>query len=460
LTTQYDHQLKIERILSTNVQDLSYQYDLSGNITSLENLMYGRIHNFAYDALNRLTVIAGSEIESYEYDSLGNRVTKDDFFNSNNYQIANDSNKLLSVDNGNETRVFDYDDNGNIITDEAASLSKQFTYNAENRMSVATVNGKTTAYTYNAHGKRVSKTLVDGTQYHYIYGAAGLLLAESKNGKITKEYIYLNGQLVGLMQGKNLYYVHTDHLGRPEIVTDKHQNTVWQAKNKAFDREVIIDNIKGLNIGFPGQYWDAEKHSWYNGFRDYDSTIGRYLQSDPIGVNGGINTYNYVLGNPLILTDLLGLLPAGGYPPEDPDEGGGGGGNCSCSSGPTTGVTITSGYTTGDRTVGSNTRPHTAVDIRNPLGGDVYSIWSGVVSANGVAGDAGNYIKVMHDNGFESSYSHTDSSLTIGTQISQGQAIGITDVSGASTGPHLHFVLRDQNGNRIDPTPILTGHCP
>jgi RHS repeat-associated protein len=324
---QYDHQLKIQRILSTNVQDLSYQYDLSGNITSLENLMHDRINNFAYDELNRLTVIAGSDIESYEYDSLGNRLTKDDFFNSSKYQIANDSNQLLSVDKGNETRVFNYDDNGNIIADEAASLSKQFTYNAENRMSVATVNGKTTTYTYNAHGKRVSKILVDGTQYHYIYGAAGKLLAESKNGKIIKEYIYLNGQLVGLVQDKSLYYVHTDHLGRPEIVTDKHQNTVWQAENKAFDREVIIDSIDGLNIGFPGQYWDEEKYSWYNGFRDYDSTIGRYLQSDPIGVNGGVNTYNYVLGNPLILTDMLGLLPAGGYPPEGPDDGEGGGGD-------------------------------------------------------------------------------------------------------------------------------------
>jgi len=183
-------------------------------------------------------------------------------------------------------------------------------------MSVATVNGRTMTYAYNAHGKRASKTLVDGTQYHYIYGSAGKLLVESQSGKITKEYIYLNGQLVGLVQDENLYYIHTDHLGRPEIVTDKHQNTVWQAENKAFDREVIIDSIDGLNIGFPGQYWDEEKHSWYNGFRDYDSTIGRYLQSDPIGVNGGVNTYNYVLGNPLILTDLLGVIPAGGYPPE------------------------------------------------------------------------------------------------------------------------------------------------
>jgi murein DD-endopeptidase MepM/ murein hydrolase activator NlpD len=77
-----------------------------------------------------------------------------------------------------------------------------------------------------------------------------------------------------------------------------------------------------------------------------------------------------------------------------------------------------------------------------------------VTSANGVAGAAGNYIKVMHGNGFESSYSHTDSSLTIGTQISQGQVVGITDDSGASTGSHLHFLLRDQNGNRIDLDPV------
>ncbi len=54
---------------------------------------------------------------------------------------------------------------------------------------------------------------------------------------------------------------------------------------------------------FPGQFYDPETALHQNGHRDYDPSTGRYIQSDPIGLAGGINTYAYVAGNPLTRVD-------------------------------------------------------------------------------------------------------------------------------------------------------------
>jgi RHS repeat-associated protein len=111
-----------------------------------------------------------------------------------------------------------------------------------------------------------------------------------------------------MVRNNQIYYIHTDHLGRPQLATNASRTLVWKASNYAFNRSVSIDSIGGLNLGYPGQYYDAEFGTWHNGYRDYLADTGKYLQSDPLGLDGGINTYAYLGGNPVQQIDPSGTI--------------------------------------------------------------------------------------------------------------------------------------------------------
>ena len=108
----------------------------------------------------------------------------------------------------------------------------------------------------------------------------------------------------------SLYFVHQDHLNVPAVLTDKDKKVVWEGHREPFGKtEVTVATIQ-QPFRFPGQYYDAETGLSYNLMRDYDPATGRYVQSDPIGLAGGINTYAYVNGNPIMFIDPLGLWSA------------------------------------------------------------------------------------------------------------------------------------------------------
>jgi RHS repeat-associated protein len=115
--------------------------------------------------------------------------------------------------------------------------------------------------------------------------------------------------------GSQIFYIHTDQLGTPRAITQASGNgKVWEWKNDdPFGANMPDENPSGIagtfkyNLRFPGQYFDQETGTYYNYFRDYDPSVGRYVQSDPIGLAGGINTYGYVNANPLSLFDPFGL---------------------------------------------------------------------------------------------------------------------------------------------------------
>ncbi len=106
--------------------------------------------------------------------------------------------------------------------------------------------------------------------------------------------------------GLDYHYYHNDHLFTPQRLTDSTGTLSWSANYSAFGKATITKETITNNLRFPGQYYDTDIKLAQNYYRDYSAELGRYVESDPIGLDGGVNTFGYVGQNPLLYYDEKG----------------------------------------------------------------------------------------------------------------------------------------------------------
>ena len=222
--------------------------------------------------------------------------------------------------------AYAYDARGNRVEERRSRGGvTRYGYDAHNRLAeVVLPDGGRVEYAYDALRRRVRKR-VGGRDTYYLWNGH-LLVAERRPDGLRRTYIYHldSFSLLGWVdtddqRGARSYFVHSDHLGRPQEATDEAGRLVWAVDSDAFGRvrRMLVEEVD-LPVRGVGQYADAETGLYYNRYRYFDPGTARFLSEDPLGLDPGLNLYGFN-GNPIVQADPLGLC-SGGNPAYDPRQ--------------------------------------------------------------------------------------------------------------------------------------------
>ncbi|PBC18688.1 hypothetical protein CK226_33565 [Mesorhizobium sp. WSM4311] len=323
------------RIVSYGVEDQSLgqdlirralQYQDKRNLTFIEDqLNAANNETYTYTANGFIEKADGPWGSlTYTIDGVGNItqriITLGGVTSTDVYTQQPGSNRLTGiVTNGAPSRGFQSDLAGNITQDATVSpaLTKAYTYNAAGQLAGATTNGAASgAYVYDYQSRLVSRTIsASSTTLHMVHDLDGNVIAEyDASGTLVTEYVSVNGRPLAMIDNTGatpaLYYVLTDHLERPIMMTDESRNIVWQARYLPYGEVGTIIGSATLNQRFPGQWFQVETGLSYNWHRHYDPSTGRYLQPDPLGMPDGPSRWAYAKNSPFMNVDPEGLQNA------------------------------------------------------------------------------------------------------------------------------------------------------
>jgi RHS repeat-associated protein len=332
----------------------TYTYDRNGNrLCKGETLP---VTNYTYfSGTNRLSATTGGEPATYSYDDNGN-TTGD---GTHTYAYS-DADRLESVDSG-STATYTYDGDGRRVIKSVGSSTTYFFYDPTGRLLAEIVpasgSGKDYLYLHDAPIGRVDwsteqdlgnvlrvaknspNVRLDWTPYPagsntYVVrrkqvvnpndktfeGAVAIATVtdptRTYDDPVLNDGNDYNYRVARRALSESLYFYHTDHLGTPMAMTGGTASFVWRAEHRPFGgvHSFPVSTVAN-NLRFPGQYSDPESGLHQNWHREYHAHTGRYLESDPIGLDGGPNLYGYALANPVAAVDPWGLFSYNAPPP-------------------------------------------------------------------------------------------------------------------------------------------------
>ncbi|WP_211327524.1 RHS repeat-associated core domain-containing protein [Umboniibacter marinipuniceus] len=295
---------------ATLSQSYSYQAgDPVRLVMATDHLSTNNSRWYHYGSNNQLTAVTGGNPmypqvkDSIQYGTNGNIISRTGVSGTFSY---NSYGQLQSAGN----KSFGYNSIGNVTSTRFPNgVTGALEYDAR---------GLTNRYTWSGNDVRLTRDesnqlvqLKNGSQSDYFTFVGANLLShwdESKTKHI--DYIYLNGQLLSVHNTNTFRHIATGHLGQPVGMFKDVAATdlVWRGVHNGYDIEETT-TTESLHVKFPGQYDIIGNGLYFNYHRDYDPSIGRYLQSDPIGNAGGVNTYAYTNGNPVMMVDPWGWCP-------------------------------------------------------------------------------------------------------------------------------------------------------